>query len=540
MEKDVATLENNSRVKTRENRYMSIREDHTFLTQNLQIPRKRTTKGIKVSSIEIIHDENDKKNEDLALFDSPPKDPPEDDKADAQAEAEFEKLLSHRKWLHSRKRIKHNKANIRLCQKPPGTSRDGTKAKDFMKELRINQYGQYIQEKLGLFKKPTKLELMLHNYKRGYYSQDQQENDILNSSESLAKITKNHQKQSMSIECPQRLAKASLVKPVQLSSRPHHQRSVGKPTDFSERFLSRDKRSSYDFDEKDSVVSKKYKKTSKEAILKRSLVAYSADKRPRLRLFKNQRNMASTAAESIRERKHFKDPSIIAGDELSSSRVEHKLEKKKSDFLTANEGKHTVRDFSVNNKIKPDCIETRSIQDLCKMLHFSNKNKQTRRIPRKMLKKINTKLINIFRDPSVSSSALESASRRSIDNINILKNSLIEKQEKAKPKRAKKPKETFEAIMKRIMEKGINSSETTPKDDLFKGDNLKLYKFFLNKLLNQSSDTFLCKKHHAFLVHQNMVNSGPNFYERMGHDISTRKNKNLQASITQLRSRQSN
>lgn len=34
----------------------------------------------------------------------------------------------------------------------------------FNSELRINQYGQYIQEKLGLFRKPRAIEIMIHNF----------------------------------------------------------------------------------------------------------------------------------------------------------------------------------------------------------------------------------------------------------------------------------------------------------------------------------------------------------------------------------------
>jgi len=70
-------------------------------------------------------------------------------------------------------------------------------------------------------------------------------------------------------------------------------------------------------------------------------------------------------------------------------------------------------------------------------------------------------------------------------------------------------------------------NESTPQDNLFKGDSLRLYKFFLNKLLTMSSDPFFNKKHHAFLIHQNMLTSAPNFYERMEKDIDIRKNRDI-------------
>ena len=55
---------------------------------------------------------------------------------------------------------------------------------DELQELRINQYGQYIHEKLGLFKRPTKLELMLFNFKRGVYDQEEENSVIFNTPES--------------------------------------------------------------------------------------------------------------------------------------------------------------------------------------------------------------------------------------------------------------------------------------------------------------------------------------------------------------------
>lgn len=79
---------------------------------------------------------------------------------------EINKFIKNRNWLHTRNKIKHSIANLRLCQKPPPKSKDGTKVVDEMQELRINQYGKYIQEKLGLFKKPTKLDLMLFSYSK--------------------------------------------------------------------------------------------------------------------------------------------------------------------------------------------------------------------------------------------------------------------------------------------------------------------------------------------------------------------------------------
>lgn len=79
--------------------------------------------------------------------------------------------------------------------------------------------------------------------------------------------------------------------------------------------------------------------------------------------------------------------------------------------------------------------------------------------------------------------------------------------------------------MKRLLDRGANSNEGTPKDKLFTGDSMKLYNFFLNKLLTMSSDPFFNKKHQAYLLHTNMISNAPNFYERMNHDINNRRKK---------------
>lgn len=67
-------------------------------------------------------------------------------------------------------KIQHNKANLRMCQRAPpriGTEGDD---KDSMQELRFNQYGKYIQEKLGLFKKPNAYDLLLFNFEKEHTS----------------------------------------------------------------------------------------------------------------------------------------------------------------------------------------------------------------------------------------------------------------------------------------------------------------------------------------------------------------------------------
>jgi len=74
--------------------------------------------------------------------------------------------MERRKWLHFRKKIKHNVANLRLWQKPPSKVQKEESHFDEMQELRINQYGKYIQEKLGLFKKPKAFDIMLYNFER--------------------------------------------------------------------------------------------------------------------------------------------------------------------------------------------------------------------------------------------------------------------------------------------------------------------------------------------------------------------------------------
>lgn len=103
-----------------------------------------------------------------------------------------------------------------------------------------------------------------------------------------------------------------------------------------------------------------------------------------------------------------------------------------------------------------------------------------------------------------------------------------------------KPKQSFEKMMKKILDQGnmagqmtsnkMSFSDSKQKDDLFKGDSLKLYKYFLNKLLTKSSDPFFTKKHRAYLISANLVASGPDFYERMNHDVSQRRNKDTHSS----------
>ena len=61
-------------------------------------------------------------------------------------------MLNNTTWKHSRKRITHKVANIRLCGKGPRQDKNkDEEIQDNMQELRFSQYGQYIQEKLGLF-----------------------------------------------------------------------------------------------------------------------------------------------------------------------------------------------------------------------------------------------------------------------------------------------------------------------------------------------------------------------------------------------------
>ncbi|CAI2360551.1 unnamed protein product [Moneuplotes crassus] len=525
MEKEPENLQNRKRSRLRRDGYISIRENQHDYHSSPRIPRSPKRKRIvRVSSIEVVQNVVDKKNKDLGLFNSPDKD--QIQPKTSKEEDEFKNFILQRNWLHSRKKIKHSKANIRLCQKPPVPSIDGTKTEDVMQELRINQYGQYIQEKLGLFKRPTKLELMLYNYKKGKKPKDSLMFTTPEPDKKKRRLVV--QKHHMSTEFPQRLNNTSLMKSIHLPKKSDHQSGVVKNTNLSERLFLRGKRTSQEYDDHEPIVSRKYKNPVKEILLKRSINAHSADKKPQIRLFKSQRNIMSTATESLRQKKHFKDCSITIEKELKSSREETKVNKK-VDFLTVNEN-HSGQNISTFDKIKLNMSETRSIQNLRNMLHLPQSTKRARAVPKKMIKKINSKLINIFREPSISANALETASKRSIENMNSLsKIKLKHGHHKSKIKQGEKhddkPKETFEAIMKRIMKQGINNSEKSSNDNLLGGDSLKLYKFFLNKLLNQSNDSFLCKKHHAFLVHQNMVDNGPSFYERMNQDITQRKNR---------------
>ena len=65
-------------------------------------------------------------------------------------------------------KIEHKIANLRLCNKGPKHLKDETDVKDNMQELRFNQYGQYIQEKLGLYKKPKAVEIMIQNFENEF------------------------------------------------------------------------------------------------------------------------------------------------------------------------------------------------------------------------------------------------------------------------------------------------------------------------------------------------------------------------------------
>ena len=146
------------------------------------------------------------------------------------------------------------------------------------------------------------------------------------------------------------------------------------------------------------------------------------------------------------------------------------------------------------------------------------------------------KLIQIFEDPKVNSTDLESANTKSKELIKTLfkvdsRSSHLKSRDKGKnsskdPSQPAKPKETFENMMKRLLDKGANGPDGgSSGNDMFKGDSMKLYNFFLNKLLTMSSDPFFNKKHQAYLLHTNMVSNGPSFYERMNNDIKSRRSK---------------
>ena len=60
-------------------------------------------------------------------------------------------------------KISHKRANLRLWDKGPKKQSDGSKTQDDKQELRFSQYGQYIKEKLGLFKKPNSDYILFKN-----------------------------------------------------------------------------------------------------------------------------------------------------------------------------------------------------------------------------------------------------------------------------------------------------------------------------------------------------------------------------------------
>ena len=103
------------------------------------------------------------------------------------------------------------------------------------------------------------------------------------------------------------------------------------------------------------------------------------------------------------------------------------------------------------------------------------------------MKHINSKLINIFKDPEIDEKALNDANSHSQERIASLfkittKNSSSTKKKDIN-KDENKPKEKLESMMKRILDKGIDVNGSTPTDSIFRGDSMKIYNFFLNKLL---------------------------------------------------------
>lgn len=192
-------------------------------------------------------------------------------------------FIKERKWLHFRKRIKHSTANIRLCQRPPPKARDGTKVHDYLQDLRINQYGQYIHEKLGLFKKPTKLELMIFNYEKGDYSQaNHRRSSTFESPESLipSKILK-AQRDICNTESPKRDSHEHyLVKSINIPQRKvsSNQMKLLQNIKLSARRMHKTDIFSNDYDDKDFKKLKKYENAAKDILKKRKMISHTADK----------------------------------------------------------------------------------------------------------------------------------------------------------------------------------------------------------------------------------------------------------------------
>jgi len=195
---------------------------------------------------------------------------------------------------------------------------------------------------------------------------------------------------------------------------------------MSVRKFNPDDKLSTDYDDKNHMkINQKYENSTGEYFSKRSIVSMNeGNKRrnARIKQLKEHRIMANTSTERFRRNLHFRDSSVPISHGISSSRAEkQKLQEENSDFLTVHKNRNTSRQLASLDKIKLGINDNPSIQSLRQHLHMHH------RVGSKKVKKINAKLLNIFKDPELSDEAIESARRRSQENMNSLYNIQIKK-----------------------------------------------------------------------------------------------------------------
>jgi hypothetical protein len=214
----------------------------------------------------------------------------------------------------------------------------------------------------------------------------------------------------------------------------------------------------------------------------------------------------------------------------SSREKERMLDPSKNKYLTTGENRNSYKHFESYDKVILNKSGGGSVEDLRRSLHLSHLSKN------KKVNKINSKLMNIFCEPTVNDKQIESATLRSQESVNTLFNIHVKSQNQKRKLNIEedehKHKPSFEKQMKKILDTNnkMNLHDSAPKDSRSKDHSMKLYKFFLNKLLTTSNDPFFNKKHQAFLLNSNLISSGPNFYERMSNDVSQRNNKDQNSS----------
>lgn len=365
--------------------------------------------------------------------------------------------------MHARKKIKHNVANLRLWQKPPPKLSEGEIKHDEMQELRITQYEQYIQEKLGLFRKPNAYDLMLFNFekdKRSFLEKHSDSNHSATASILKEKILTERNK--CQTESPQRLLKVPKLeslssRKVKISATDHnldtHNISGNHNIHKTEIFSS-------DYDDITQTKQREYIKVSEKINRRRNILAHTADKDDlRIRIKRGRRNEMYDSKQNIKHAINFANMSLQEDENrlTSTSIFQHsKQNSKRNKFLSNWEQKNSKRNMNSTDRIRLKVNDSTSLQWLKETLK-RNKIKRNKKIL-----KINSKIMNIFQDPEIDKSAIDRASIKSQESLNSLykiqiKQSLLKKKKNEEAHlQTQKPKEKFESLMRRILDRGAN------------------------------------------------------------------------------------